>query len=75
VRKKRDIEIVLNFVSYKEAEQNDNLYYSKLSSEALLKESFDLRKINYFEGKENNLPRIEKVGAIINRKDHEKQNA
>lgn len=75
MKKKRDIEIVLNFVSYKDAEQNDNLYYSKLSAEELLKECFDLRKLNYFKGKENNLPRIKKVGVIIKRKDYEKQNA
>jgi len=75
MRIKRDIEIVVNFVSYKEAEQNDNLYYSKLSAEELLRECFDLRRLNYFNGKKNNLPRIEKVGSIINRKDYEKQNA
>lgn len=75
MRKERDIKIAVNFVSYKEAEQNDNLYYSQLSAEALLKECFDLRKLNYFKGKENNLPRIEKVGIIINRKDYDEQNA
>ncbi|MEP7141270.1 MAG: hypothetical protein ABI707_00305 [Ferruginibacter sp.] len=75
MKKKRDIEIVLNFVSYEEAEQNDNLYYSKLSAEELLKECFDLRRLNYFKGKKNNLPVIKKVGAMIKRKDHEKENA
>ncbi|MEP7111549.1 MAG: hypothetical protein ABI760_26375 [Ferruginibacter sp.] len=73
--KKREIEIVVNFVSYKEAAQNDDLYYAKLSAEDLLKECFDLRKLNYFDGKKNNLPGIAKVGALIKRKDHEKQNA
>ncbi len=75
MKKKREIEIAVNFVSYKEAEQNDNLYYAKLSAEQLLKECFDLRKLNYFEGKENNLPGIQKVGSISNRKDYGKQNA
>jgi len=75
LKKKRDIAIAVNFVSYKEAEQNDNLYYSKLSPEELLKECFDLRKLNYFQNKKNDLPRIEKVGVLINRKDYEKQNA
>ncbi len=75
MRIKRDIQIVANFVSYKEAEQNDNLYYSKLSAEELLKECFDLRKLNYFNGQQNNLPRIEKVASIIKSKDNEKQNA
>ncbi|MBC7889607.1 MAG: hypothetical protein H7Z13_17165 [Ferruginibacter sp.] len=73
--KKRDIKVVANFVSYKEAEQNDNLYYSKLSAEDLLKECFDLRRLNYFNGKINNLPRIEKIGIISKREDHEKHNA
>ncbi len=72
---KRDIAMVVNFVSYKEAEQNDDLYYAKLSAEELLKECFDLRKLNYFNGKQNNLPSIEKVGSIVKRKDYEKQNA
>lgn len=72
---KRGIAMVVNFVSYKEAEQKDNLYYAKLTAEELLKECFDLRKLNYFNGKQNNLPRIEKVGSIIKRKDYEKQNA
>jgi hypothetical protein len=75
MRIKRDIALVINFVSYKEAEQKDNSYYAKLSAEELLKECFDLRKLNYFGGKQNNLPRIEKVGSIIKRKDYEKQNA
>ena len=75
MQKKRDIEIVMNFVSYKEAEYNDNLYYSKLTEEELLKECFDLRKLNYFAGEENSLPRIEKVGHMIKRKNHEKQDA
>ncbi len=67
--------MVVNFVSFKEAEQNDDLYYSKLSAEELLKESFDLRKLNYFNGKEYDLPRIEKVGRIVKRSDYEEQNA
>jgi hypothetical protein len=75
VKKKRAIKITVNFVSYKEAEQNDNLYYAKMSPEELLKECFDLRKLNYFNNKENNLPRIEKVGVLIKRRDYEKQNA
>lgn len=49
------------------------MYYSKLSPEKLLKESFDLRKLNYFK-KKNNLPKIEKAGVIICRKEYEKQN-
>lgn len=75
MRIKRDIEIVANVVSYKDAESNDDLYYAKLSSEDLLKECFDLRRLNYFGGKKNNLPRIEKVGFIIKRQADEKQNA
>jgi hypothetical protein len=65
--KKRKIEMVINFVSYKEAEDIDSLYYSKLSAEELLKESFDLRKLNYFKGKKNNLPRIKKVATLTSR--------
>ena len=57
MRIKMDIEIVENFASHKEAEHNDNLYYAKLSPKNLLKECFDLRKLNYFNGKENNLSR------------------
>lgn len=67
--------MAINFVSFSEAEQNENLYYAKMSPEELLKECFDLRKLNYFQNKKNNLPRIEKVGALINRKEYEKQNA
>ena len=52
---KRDIEQVNNFVTYKEAEENDNRYYAILSVEELLKECFDLRGLNYFDGKVNNL--------------------
>lgn len=73
VNKRRHIEVVVNFVSYKEAEHNDNVYYAKLSAEELIKECFDLRRMNYFNGKKNNLPGIAKVGAIISRKDYEKQ--
>ena len=75
MEKKRDIKIAVNFVSFKEAEQNDDLYYAKLSPEELLKECFDLRRLNYFNNKKNNLPRIEKVGVVIKRRDNEKQNA
>lgn len=46
-----------------------------MSAEDLLKECFDLRRLNYFDGKENNLPRIEMVGRIIKQRDNEKQNA
>jgi hypothetical protein len=73
--KKRKMQMVVNFVSFEEAEHNDNVYYSKLSAEELLKECFDLRRLNYFNGRKNNLPRIEKVGDIIKRQDYEKQNA
>ncbi len=75
MEKKRKIAMVVNFVSLKEAEENDDLYYSKMSEEDLLKECFDLRKLNYFNGKENNLPRIKKIGKVINREDYEKQDA
>ncbi len=71
----KKIAIVAKFVSFKEAEENDNLYFSKMSAEDLLKECFDLRRLNYFDGKENNLPRIEMVGRIIKQRDNEKQNA
>ena len=67
--------MVLNFVSYKDADKNDDLYFAKLSPAELLKECFDLRKLNYFNSKENNLPRIEKVGVILKRNRNEKQNA
>ncbi|MEO6537498.1 MAG: hypothetical protein ABIT07_02130 [Ferruginibacter sp.] len=75
MNKKRKIEMVLNLVSYKDAEKNDDSYFAKLSPAELLKECFDLRKLNYFNGKENNLPRIEKVGVILKRNSNEKQNA
>ena len=75
MKKKREIEMVLNFVSYKDADKNDDFYFAKLSPEELLKECFDLRKLNYFNSKENNLPRIEKVGVILKRNRNEKQNA
>lgn len=75
MKKKREIEMVLNFVSYKDADKNDDLYFAKLSPAELLKECFDLRKLNYFNSKENNLPRIEKVGVILKRNRNEKQNA
>lgn len=75
MQKKRNIEIVMNFVSYKDAELTDNLYYANLTAEELLKECFELRKLNYFAGEENSLPRIEKVGHMIKRKNHEKQPA
>ena len=51
MRKKRDIELVMNFVSYKQAEQNDDFYYDNLSAEELLKECFNLSRLNYFNGK------------------------
>lgn len=72
MEKKRKIEMVISFVSYEEAERNDDLYYSKLSAEELLKECFDLRKLNYFGGKENNLPRIKKVAELVKRNWDEK---
>ena len=62
--------MVVNFVTYKEAEENDNLYYAGLSAEELLKECFDLRRLNYFNGKLNDLPKIEKVAKIIIRQNH-----
>ena len=52
---KRDIELVINFVTYREVKENDNRYYASLSVEELLKECFDLRGLNYFDGKVNNL--------------------
>ena len=67
---KRDIKMVVNFVSYKQAEENDNQYYAGLSAEELLKECFDLRRLNYFNGKLNDLPKIEKVAKIIIRQNH-----
>lgn len=33
MRIKRDIEVALNFVSYEDAEQNDDLYFSKFRAE------------------------------------------
>ncbi len=71
----RDIKMVVNFVTYKEAEENDNRYYADLSAEELLKECFDLRRLNYFNGKVNDLPKIEKVAKIIKWQNHEKQNS
>ena len=52
---KRDIELVINFVNYTEAEENDNRYYASLSAEEPLKECFDLRRLNYFDEKVKNL--------------------
>ncbi len=75
MKKKRDIKIAVNFVSYKEAVHNDDIYFAKLSAEELLKECFDLRRLNYFNNKKNNLPRMEKVGLLTNRRHYEKQNS
>ena len=68
---KRKIAIVAKFVTFKEAEENDNLYFSKLTAEDLLKECFDLRRLNYFDGKMEELPGIEKVGRITKISDDE----
>ncbi|MEO7265956.1 MAG: hypothetical protein ABIW38_13645 [Ferruginibacter sp.] len=70
--KVRKIELVARKVSFAEAEEADDLYYANLTPEERLKECFDLRRLNYFGGKENNLPGIEKVIFKINRKLHEK---
>ena len=75
MKKKREMETVLNIVSYKDAEKNDDSYFAKLTPEELLKECFNLRKLNYFNSKKNNLPRIEKVGVIVKRNRNQKQNA
>ena len=56
----RDIEQVINFVTYTEAQENDNSYYAILSAEELLKECFDLRGLNYFDGKVNNFKELKK---------------
>ncbi len=64
----RKIAIAAKFVTFEEAEENDNLYFSQMTAEDLLKECFDLRRLNYFDGKTERLPRIEKAGRIIKRK-------
>jgi hypothetical protein len=65
IKQNRKIAMVVNFVSHEEAEKKDDSYFSEMSSEDLLKECFDLRKLNFFNGKQNNLPRIKKVGRLI----------
>ena len=67
MEQKRKIKIAAKFVTFKEAEENDNIYFSKLSAEDLLKQCFDLRRLNYFEADAEQLPGIEKVGRIIKR--------
>ena len=67
MEQKRKIAIAAKFVTFKEAEENDNIYFSKMSAEDLLKECFELRRLNYFGSDAKQLPRIEKVGRLIKR--------
>ncbi len=75
IEQKRKIAMVVNFVSHEEAEKMDDAYFSVMSCEDLLKECFDLRKMNYFNGKQNNLPRIKKVGRLIIKSTDETEDA
>lgn len=59
--------VVAKFVNFKEAAENDNLYFSGMSAEDLLKECFDLRRLNYFSSVTKQLPRIEKVARLVKR--------
>ena len=45
---KRKMAVVAKFVTFKEAAENDNLYFSGMSAENLLRECFELRRLNYF---------------------------
>ena len=72
MEQKRKIAIAAKFVTYKEAEENDNIYFSNMSAEDLLKECFDLRRLNYFKADAQKLPAIEKVGRIIKRETNDK---
>jgi hypothetical protein len=63
--KKRKIELVARKVTFAEAEEADNKYYQSLTSEELLKECFDLRRLNYFGS--GRIPRIKKVVKVINK--------
>ena len=67
---KRKIATTAKFVTFKEAEENDNIYFSKMSAEDLLKECFELRRLNYFGAAKKQLPEIEKVGRLIKRETH-----
>ncbi len=59
MKEERKIKIIAKVVSFKEAEENDDLYFSKLTPEELLEVCFELRKLNYFSS--GDLPKIEKV--------------
>ena len=45
MEKKRKIKIAAKFVTFKEAEENDNIYFSKMSAEDLLKQCFEIHSI------------------------------
>ena len=59
--------VVAKFVTFKEAAENDNLYFAGMSAEDLLRECFELRRLNYFGNVVKDLPRIEIVGRLIKR--------
>lgn len=61
MRKERQIQVVVKTVSYKEAEENDDLYFANMSVEDRFNECLELRRINYFGNYKKSFPRIEKV--------------
>lgn len=69
------MEKVIKFVTFEEAKENDMLFLSKLTPEELLKETFDLRKLNYFGNIKGELPRLKKVLKFLNKDNYEKENA
>lgn len=64
---KRKMAVVAKFVTFKEAAENDNLYFSSMIAEDLLRECFELRRLNYFGNVAKQLPRIEKVARLVKR--------
>lgn len=61
MNKERIIQVVARQVSFKEAEELDDKYYSAMSHEKRLQECLDLRLLNFFGGDEKNIPAIRKV--------------
>ena len=68
---KRMMAVVAKFFTFKEAAKNDNLYFSRMSAEDLLRECFELRRLNYFGSVAQQLPRIEKVAKFVKRQHDE----
>ena len=72
---KRMMAVVAKFFTFKEAAENDNIYFSSMSAEDLLRECFELRRLNYFGNAKKQLPRIEKVARIVKRQVDGEDNA